>query len=424
MKQQVQIGLALLAIAVFAVLAPFNHGSVTLRVWPDIQWKLPLLLFLAVAFLGGAIFVIVVGWAGKVADAVDRRFFRWEPRARRLARAFLKKGYGAMEKGEEQSAHRHFLKAQRLDPRFDDSYRAMAQWFERNENPKEALIEIRKAHSLRPDDPVLLEMLAKYALAADDPGRAADALISLKELRPESRYALKMLPTALAGAGRWEEAHEAQKKYVYSLPKEERQEALETLMGIKTELAGAVRAAGPARAKKLLKEVLKQSPDFVPGAVLFSELAVSSGKPDEARRALIDAFRAKPEVELYERLSRVDLGYEEAEEIAASALEMNPRHHALRFARARQRLLRGQMESAREELEKISGEPDPLKQMLLAIAMRQIAPESADEVEKSALRSITIEHYCSICGYHANEWKSRCPDCGRWNKMVSAPVKN
>ena len=422
MKNQVHIGLVVLAVAALVFLAPLNHGIVGLRFWGGWELKWPLWFFLLASFGAGLVFVIAYIVLGSTAEALDRRLFHWEPRARRQARGVLRRGREAMERGEEHAAYRCFLRAQRLDPRFSEAYSAMAEWFHLNEQYPRAMDEARKAISLDPSDPGALEQLAIYAAKAGEPGRSADSLIHLLEIRPESHRARRMLPVALAGAGRWEEALDAQKIFTSSLDKDERGPHLETLRGIKTELARAIMAVQPKRAQKLLKEVLKKSPGFIPSAIIYADNLSQAGKGREAGKTLSAAFNANPEVELYEKLCDLDAldSFEQANTAAIKVLDERPRYHALRLARARKMLLRGRFTEAKEELEKISGEPDAFRQLAWSIAMRGTGSDSCSEAEKGFLKAYKFDHTCSSCGRPNPGWAPRCPECGKWNTLTTS----
>lgn len=425
MKHQLYIGLFAIVLALFLSLAPWNYEVVSLRYWGGTEIKWPLWFFIATSWLVGAIFIVVFIYLGRAADALDRRFFHWEPKARRQARGFLKHGREAMERGEEHAAHKYFLKAQRLDPRYAEAHKAMAEWLNLNDKYSEAIEEVRKAASLDPLDVGALEQLAMYASEAGEPGRSADALIRLLELRPESHRAQRMLPTALADAGRWEEALEAQKKLIFSLHRDQRGPQFETLRGIKSELARAILTTQPKRALKLLRGVLKESPAFVPAAIIYADQLSRSGNIKGAHKALADAFGVNPEVELYEKLADLDGpdSFEQAEKAAIDALAEHPRHHALRLARVRRFLLRGRFTDAKEELEKISGPPDAFRQLCWAMVARNTDLNAASEAEKSALQAFKVEHSCSLCGHRNPGWAPRCPDCSAWNTLAASETR-
>ncbi len=74
MKQQVRIGLALLAFATFAVVAPFNHETVIFHLWGGRQWSLPLAFMLAISFVGGVIITLGYVYLGKAAGALDSAY--------------------------------------------------------------------------------------------------------------------------------------------------------------------------------------------------------------------------------------------------------------------------------------------------------------------------------------------------------------
>jgi tetratricopeptide (TPR) repeat protein len=418
MKQQVRIGLALLAFATFAVVAPFNHEPVIFHLWGGRQWSLPLAFMLAISFVGGAIITLGYVYLGKAAGALDRRIFEWEPRSRRKALALVKRGREAMNLGDEQKAYKFFTMAIRRDERCAQAHLALAQWYLARNNAKEALVQARKATALAPDDKTAMETLAKAAKLSGETTRAADTLLQLSEAEPKSKKVLKELPITLADAGRWEEALEAQKKLMNELPKEARQSENTNLWGIMTEYARSIKEVDTEKAIKLLKEVVKDAPDFTPAVLLLAEIYASKGDTKRANKVLTRAFELSGNSIIFENAMRLlpDIK-KEFEQTAMTLLAKEPRNNSLRFALAKYLLRENRAEEALNEMEKISVHTDTAYALLKLIILRRLKNDSIENVENEILEDWENSYLCDVCNEKVDRWHPRCPKCASWNTI-------
>lgn len=413
--------MALLAFATFALLAPFNHEPTIFRLWGGMQWSLPLAFMLAISFVGGVIITLGYVYLGKVASALDRRIFEWEPRARRKALVLVRRGREAVSSGDELKAYKLFMKAVRKDERCPQAHLELAQWHIESGNLKDALAEARKAAALAPDDKKAMEVLAKAAKLSGEVTRAADMLLQLSEAEPKSKKVLKELPITLADAGRWEEALEAQKKLMSELPKEVRQAEMNNLWGIKTEYARSIKDADYDKALKLLKEVVKEAPDFIPAVLLLAESYINRKDLKRGYRILAKAFELTGDVMVFENMVRLLPDFKgEIEQTVVAMLEKEPRNEPLRFAFAKYLLKNDRVEGALHEFEKIGGDKYMSYAVLKMIILRRLKSGLIDEAENEIVNNLGNFYACRSCREKVDIWHPRCPRCGKWNSIRSA----
>jgi len=181
----------------------------------------------------------------------------------------------------------------------------------------------------------------------------------------------------------------------------------------------------PVEARKILRELLKEAPDFLPATILLGEAERLTGNDGAALEVWTSAFGRLGDPVLLQRIE--DHFIERAEPgeaihtlhglIASSENDLLPRFFLGRL------YYRLEMhDEALEVLPELADriETSPTYHLLLArIHHRRGRMEAAAESYLACVREIGLaaEYRCRTCTARYDAWSDRCSDCGSWNSV-------
>ena len=421
MKRFINIVFGLIVLVAFGAMLPINHDKIPLRWWSGWEANPPLTVLLLFAFLTGVVYAIVIIYSNKLLGLIKSRERQWMNRPRRRAYKLTKRAMELIDDGAYSDARELLRKATETQPRLGIIHEALGRLYTEQGKLEEAVKSFGMAVAYEPENPKPLIRLAETSLAAGDANMAVKALNKIETLKatgPESR---RLAPMALAEAGRWEEAVEAQKDLIKKTDKSLRESFEEKLDEYKTELARSMATHNPSGASKMVAEILKKRPGNIPAALLATELLLSKGKTEDAFSTLAATFRHRPEPFLYTHMAemRANNAFERAENLADEILKKDPRYHALRLAKARARLDRNLAAEALGELEKISGSPTFEHMVVEAAAKFKLgnAQEAKQSIDR-AVEAMPTNYVCSACGWNNHGWSAVCPKCRSCDTMT------
>ncbi len=202
------------------------------------------------------------------------------------------------------------------------------------------------------------------------------------------------------------------------------------MLYLRYEVARQALDAGQTdQAKTEFKVIAKEAPDFVPARVSLGDAYRSQGSLDEAARVWQEGYRSLGKSIF---LSRLEDLYMEAEDPATllsfyrSAVMERNSDLILRLFFGRLCLRLEMVDEALEQLHAVenAGVESPQLHFLLAEAHRRRnrLDESVKEYQKTLGENIRLRlgYVCDQCGKPAEEWESRCPDCGTWGSFSLA----
>lgn len=422
MRRIANIIFGLAIVIVFGVLLPLNHDKIPIKWWSGWQTQTPLSILLLFTFAAGMLYASAVIIINHLLRVIERADHGWRPGALRKALNLKRRGDALSKQGrfsEAESLYRNAIKAY---PRSAEVYEAIAALLIRQDRLEEGIKELGKALAFDPENPELLIKLAEHSLAADDALTAIKSLKKAIEIDPENMRAAKLLPEACARDSRWEDAVAAQKQVVFKRDDDGKALEQQILFGFQTEFARRFAGANPAKALKILSEILKQDRGFIPAAVIAASIHVEKEKHEDAFKVLADTFNVRPEPFIFRKLAglQVKNALERAEQLAETVLRDNPRYHALRIETARVNVERNLSNEALEQIGKISGRSSVPELILKASAMlKLINTEDAKEAIEDAVKAIALDYECSKCSWRNTGWLSRCEKCGTFNSMTA-----
>jgi predicted Zn-dependent protease/uncharacterized integral membrane protein len=405
-----------------------NPQDVTVFLFPGRSVTYPA----ALVVVGSVVIGLVLGYLAHLYSTVSHMLKHWqrdraEKRAREVA-AIYREGVGRLLSGDLKKAHSLLQKALERDPSRVDTYIALANVFLQEGDPLEGVNLLRKARNIEPKS---LEVLFKMAAAYEEMSQeeeAVQAYQGILALDGENRKALRSLRDLHVKHGRWREALELQKRICKAAAGTRRLEAeKEKLLYLRYEAARLDLEQGqaePARAE--LKEIVKETPQFVPAWVSLGDAQRALRQPEEASRVWREGYLALGRSIFLSRLEDLYVEQEDPSTLLffyrSTLLE---RGDDLMF-----RLFYGKLclrlEMVDEALEQLyavesSGVDFPQLHALLAEAHRRRNrfDESISEYKKALGIStrLRLDYVCDVCGETFPDWQSRCNECGAWGNI-------
>ncbi len=423
MRKFLNILFGLVVIVGFGVILPINHVRVPLKWWGGAQGEMPLAVLLFFTFLSGIAYLTLIIGVNRLVKSIQRREERAAPGAQHKALKLMEAANRELARGNEARAEETYLRALRQHPGLSQGYEALGELYRARGDAERALEWYSKSVALEPTNVAVQVKTAEMAMKRGDSSRAIKALREAVRAQPEHPRAKRLLPPTYAEAGRWREAVEAQKKLAKGLPAKDKAAEEGKIPAYNTEYARSMAAENGEAAEKILADVLKKNPAYLPAAVLASELKSNRGKTEQARDMLERVLVQRPEPFVYERLAALNTpdSFERAEKAAAEVLERNPHNHSLRVARARVLLEKGMPSKALEELENISGELGLEKFVVEAAALCKLGKTGkGSEAIRRALELARPAYICSNCRHQSRHWAARCRVCGEFNTISAS----
>jgi len=293
---------------------------------------------------------------------------------------------------------------------------------------EEALEHLRQAKDVEPRS---LEVLFKQAASFEEMHREEDAIQAFQEIlaiENNNRKALRNLRDLHMKEGRWPEALDLQKRILKVGPGSNRlTEEKEKLLFLSYEVARLGIEAGKAdEAIPELKDIMKQSGEFVPAYVSLGDALHSLKRDDEAVRIWQDGYK-KLNKSVF--LSRLEDYFMEIEDPAAllsyyrSTINERKDDLMLRLFYGKLCLRLEMVDEALEQLYAVENAGVDSQQLHLLLAEAHRRRDRIDESISEYQRAlgvgdrIQLSYVCEACGARTREWRSRCSECGTWGKI-------
>jgi len=322
---------------------------------------------------------------------------------------------------------------------------------------REALEDILKEE---PDHIDALLRLGDIAAAAEDFQKANTRYQRARELEPKRVETLFALDSLLEKAGRWSEAlryldeildiddanltamyrkrevleKQARWDDVVSLQKsilkhehsdKDKKREHENLIGFEYEYGRhSLENSQLEKAKKAFRNVLRTEKDFVPAILGLAEVLLQEGESEEAINLLENAFASTESKILLARLEDLLISISEPSRlirIYRSAISRRPNDPVTKFFLGKLFHRLEMIDDAYETLSGIDtgGASYPELNLLMGnLYMRKRQLEKAVQEFKKAAdikTAFRLPYCCNHCGYRADDWSGRCPDCRDWS---------
>lgn len=385
----------------------------------------------AMVVIGCVIIGLILGFGAHLYSTLAHWMKHWsrdraEKKQREIS-AIYREGAARLLSGDLKKARGLLTKALERDPRRIDTLIALANLASQEGNHAEGLNLLRKAEDI---DPKSLEVLFKTAAIQEETGKDEEAIASyqkLLSLEKDNRKALRHLRDLYIKHNQWQNALDSQRLVLKAGPGANRVAAEKSLLlYLRYEVARqTILDNSPENAKSELKDILRQEPDFAPAQVSLGDAYVAINRGDDAVRIWQEGYKKLGQGVFLERLEDYFMEREDPSSLLnffrSLVIEQgNDLMFRLFYGKLCLRL--EMVDEAKEQLQAVesSGVESPQLHLLLAETYRRChAPERAIQEYQKALgisKRLHLNFVCEKCQHITQEWNSRCPSCGEWNR--------
>lgn len=440
MNSRLRLLALIIILSIFIYLYSLNPHQVSFYLAKDRHTDLPLVLLLFVAFFMGMLLALI----GLVLTGVNNIIYEWRERQTAKRSIDAKKLYSeAVEdifKGDIAKAQNLLKKSLIKSPQHIDSCLKLAEIYLKDGKIEAAKDVLEKGLSASPSNPEIIFKLIDVYAAANNRDKAYVLLNNYLEKEPSSLYALQKIRELLAADEQWHEAIGHQKKVVAIIKSGASSEAgsnklkeeIILLSGIRYEAAEAFcKEEKWNSALEQIEEILKIDNSFMPAHILMGNIFYKQGKPSSAVKVWERAYRKCRHIALFMQLEELYLKESLPYKIIRlykRTIDFHPDDKRLRLFLARLYLRLEMIDEAIKELEGLSMEGENSKYQNLLIADAYARRGRFDKAAAAFKNAIGAKDAaaplfkCQNCNHGINEWKCRCPQCGKYNTLDFNPI--
>ena len=405
-----------------AYLSWFNTEAVELHLTQGWSIRAPLATEITLAFLLGAILVLIANAFRESGRAVTRWRHRRRVQKDERRQAVEEEGRELLWAGEPDRARSVLSRAQRSRPT-RGTLLTLIEACLAVDNPQDARRLAQEAGSSLGDDPEVLCALSRSCRRMGDTAGAISALERARGRYPRSTRILAGLRDLYIDAERWNEAAAVHGEWLAVRARKPSAADQNLLGGARYE--AAMRIPGPEARLRAMEELAAQSPQFVPAAVSLGDELVTAGRAPDAVRLWEHGLRQNPRTVIAQRLAGVATDRSARDrlrnilrKLRSNDLDMG----AVHVLTAHLWLSDGDLDAAQSELDSVHGPAEQSTAYHLARAW--VNEQRGRTVEAlhayRQLAAAELEYHCTGCKRPSHAWKAYCPACRRWGTFRSS----
>lgn len=404
----------------------FNPDSVSITLYPDMTYRVPLVILVMTSFFLGVVIAFFVSFFQVFRLQLAEYQTKRKQYFRHRIDSLYEEALGFMALGRKKDAERRFQKILKSDPDHLPTLLALGCHYREQGGAGEAIQFHAKAKTEHPQNIRVLTELVEDQLAAQRPNQAYEMVLELEKLNGESKYLYKKLRDSFIQKRNWEKAHLCQKKVLW-FPKEELDGDAEKriLTGLEYEMGIQwYRRGEKKKAFNDMKKIIRSDREFVPAYLLSSEIHMDQDRSKNAIKILLSGFRNTESLvcirkleDLYSRLERKD----EILQLYQSLKKERPGDRTARIMRMCSTVKYGDPETIQEEISELlkDGTKTTLIRLLEGMAMTKGRVQgSSPAVVHDALQTeiaTRFRYQCSRCNHLTPDYVARCEVCGLWS---------
>ena len=411
-----------------------NPGDITIFFATDQSFTAPVAIIIIGTVLIGLLLGTGVHLFSIAAHSLSHmRRNRREKKTLEVATIY-REGVGCLLSGDIKKAHSLLQKAIDRDPGRVDTYIAMANVLQQEGKAQEAISLLLKAKGI---DGRSLEVLFKLASSYEETNqdeKAVTTYLDLLAIEKSNRKALRCLREVHIHHGRWEEALNLQEQVLkVGVGANRLDEEKAKLRALRYEVArGNLEQGNIDAAKKALKEIIKEAPEFVPARVSLGDAYRQQQRPDDAVRVWRQAYTDLGKSVFLSRLEDLFISDENPSDLLEIYKTfMNERNddQILRLFYGKLCLRLEMVEEGLEQLYALEGAGIDTPQLNLLLAEAHRRRNRFDEAVRQYKKALGVDgklrlsYICDVCDEVSPDWQSRCPGCGNWGSFVVAGRK-
>ncbi len=418
--------IVLVVVVAFSYFAFYNHGTITLTVWQGKMMELPVVgLVLLSIGLGAAIVFALLAIRG-IRKSYDNFQVSMRKRRRTKAEELYNRGVDAHLSGKMHEAVKLLEEAVEKDTEFLLPFFRLGTVYLALGEFQKALELHEKALEAHPGNLRVLLFLVDDYLAVGQLSEAARVLNKIIAKDDSNRTALIALRDIQEQQGDWEDAVETQRKFNKATNKEPESQA--HLIGLRYQVAaGYLEAGDTEKAVKILRDILKEAPDFVAATVALGEARIRSGKVDEGLKVLMEGYSRHQNPVFLQVMEEKLIKRENPRKLIEtfrSLLDSSPDDVFLNLFYGKICLRLEMVDDGYMALKKVesTGYESPLLHALLGemSARRERHEEAIEEFGRYVDLSDGLHprFICGNCRHTVDGWAARCESCGLWNRFT------
>lgn len=415
-----------LFLIVLALFANANKETTTIRIPFDDVHEIPkivlILLSIAIGFLT-TLFVFVVRDTKKFID-------NWQHQKKQKqgmkVQELYSKALNLLLSHNEDDAKEVLEGILAEDPGHIDTLLRLGEISASENDYQKANTYYQKARNINPQN---LETLFAIENLIEKTGRWSEALETLEDILDIDDVNLTAMyrkRIILEKQGRWDDLISQQQTILkHEHSEKDRRREQQNLIGYKYEYGRySLENNQLEKAKKALKLVLRLEKDFIPATLGIAEVMLREGENEEAVNLLEKTYENTSSKIVLARLEDLLISLGEPARLISiykNSISKNPNDLLTKFFLGKLFYRLEMIDDAFETLTSLDtgGASYPeLHQLLGNLHMRRNQPEKAVNEFKKAVdfkKSLRLPYCCNTCGYIAEEWSGRCPDCRQWS---------
>jgi lipopolysaccharide biosynthesis regulator YciM len=415
--------LFLFALALFSIA---NHGVVTIAV-PfghvyEVQ-KFALILF----SISVGVFIAFIFFAIRdTRKFIDNWQYQKKQKQEIKVQGLYSKALNALLAKNEEAARDALEDILKEEPDHIDALLRLGDIAALDDDFQKANSHYQRARELAPkrlETLFALESLTEKAGRWSDALRYLDEILDIDDANLSAMYRKREL---LERQGRWDDIVSLQKsilKYEHSEKDKKREQ--QNLIGYEYEYGRhSLENNQLEKAKKAFKNVLRTEKDFVPATLGIAEVLLQEGEGEEAINVLEKAYEATGSKIVLARLEDLLISTGEPSRlirIYRSGISRSPNDPVTKFFLGKLFYRLEMIDDAFDMLSGIDtgGASYPELHLLMGnlnLRKRQLE-RAVQEFKKAAdvRTAFRVPYCCNHCGYRADDWSGRCPDCKNWS---------
>ncbi len=416
----------LLAIVIaFSFFAYFNQETATLTFWKDREVVLPVVVVVLVAMLTGAAVVLLIFALRGIRKTYNQIQLGMVKKRRIKAEELYNKGVDAHLSGKMSAAIKNLEGAVSKDREYLLPFFRLGTVYTEMGETQKAIELHRRALEAHPDNLRLLLYLVDDYLAANQPEEAAKVLKQIISKDNSNQAAYSALRDIQEKRGDWKGAVESENRLIKLTGKNP--ENLQKQRELRYHLAIAQMENERDRGIKLLRQIIKEDPEFLAAGVALGEAHIQGGRVEEGIRILSEGYKTQRNPVFLQVLEDNLIQGEKPSrlvKIFRKLLDQSPDDVFLSLFFGKICLRLEMIDESYMALKKVEsmGYESPLLFALLgeASARRDRYDEAVEEFRRFVhmLDGSSPKFTCTHCGDVSDRWSAKCRSCGQWNSYA------
>ena len=403
-----------------------NHGVVTVAVPFGPVYEIQKFALILFSIAIGAFIAFIFFAIRDTKKFIDNWQYQKKQRQEIKVQELYGKALNALLAKNEEAAREALEDILREEPDHIDTLLRLGDIASLDDDFQKANSHYQRARELEPkrsETLFALERLMEKAGRWSEALRYLDEALDLDDANLTAMYRKREI---LEKQGRWDDVVSLQKailKHEHSEKDKKREQ--QNLIGFEYEYGRhSIENNQLEKAEKAFKSILRTDRDFIPATLGIAEVLLQKGESEEAINVLEKSYESTASKIVLARLEDLLISLGEPSRlirIYRAGISRSPNDPVTKFFLGKLFYRLEMIDDAFDMLSGIDtgGASYPELHMLMGnLTLRKQQLERAvAEFKKAAdiKTAFRLPYCCSHCGYRADDWSGRCPDCRNWS---------